>query len=60
MQEGLPTIGDIYDVCIETDKGVSEKLQVFDTPGDVSGYRTLSRYSCTRRSAEYQIVHKQW
>ena len=35
-QGGLPTIGDIYDIVVETEKGSNERLQIFDTPGSVS------------------------
>ncbi len=36
FQGGLPTIGDIYEVGLETEKGIVERLQIFDTPGSVS------------------------
>ena len=36
LQGGLPTIGDIYEVGLETEKGIVERLQIFDTPGSVS------------------------
>ena len=35
-QRGLPTVGDTYEVCVETDKGTPEKLFIYDTPGQVS------------------------
>lgn len=35
-QGGLPTLGDIYEVSLETEKGIVERLQIFDTPGSVS------------------------
>ena len=34
-QGGLPTLGDVYEATIETEKGPSEKLHIFDTPGSV-------------------------
>ena len=34
-QGGPPTIGDIFEVSVETEKGACEKLQIFDTPGSV-------------------------
>lgn len=36
VQGGLSTIGDIYEVGLETEKSVVERLQIFDTPGSVS------------------------
>ena len=33
FQGGLPTIGDIYDIVLETEKGTHERIQIFDTPG---------------------------
>ena len=47
FQGGLPTIGDIYEVGLETEKGLVERLQIFDTPGSVSGNLT-----CKRREGE--------
>lgn len=32
-QGGLPTVGDIYDIVLETEKGTHERIQIFDTPG---------------------------
>lgn len=37
MQGGVPTLGDIYDIVLETEKGTHERLQIFDTPGSVKG-----------------------
>jgi NF-kappa-B inhibitor-interacting Ras-like protein len=34
-QGGLPTLGDVYEATIETEKGPSEKLHIFDTPGSL-------------------------
>jgi hypothetical protein len=39
FQGGLPTSGDIYEVGLETEKGIVERLQIFDTPGSVSEIR---------------------
>ena len=36
VQGRLPTIGDIYEVGLETEKGIVERLQIFDTPGSVN------------------------
>ena len=57
-QSGPPTVGDIYEVCIETEKGTTEKLQIYDSSGSVSdanviifmpmGYLLLLLYSCSR------------
>ena len=35
-QESSSTLGDVYEVCAEAGSGNTEKLQIFDTPGDVS------------------------
>ena len=35
-QSGLPTLGDVYEATVETEKGPYEKLHIFDTPGSVS------------------------
>ena len=35
VQSGLPTLGDVYEATVETEKGSSEKLHIFDTPGSV-------------------------
>lgn len=43
---GRPTIGDIYEVSIETEKGTNEKLQIFDTPG--------SLFASSRNSSEQE------
>ena len=32
----MSTLGDVYEVLVETESGNTEKLQIFDTPGDVS------------------------
>lgn len=34
-QNGIPTIADIYDIVVETEKGVHERLQIFDTAGSL-------------------------
>lgn len=36
IQGGSCSKGDIYEVVLEVDKNVSEPLQIFDTPGEVS------------------------
>ena len=41
-QSGLPTLGDVYEATVETEKGPYEKLHIFDTPGSVS-----NMYGCT-------------
>ncbi|KAL5475604.1 hypothetical protein EMCRGX_G025436 [Ephydatia muelleri] len=34
-QESSSTLGDVYEVCAEAGSGNTEKLQIFDTPGDL-------------------------
>ncbi|CAI8037071.1 NF-kappa-B inhibitor-interacting Ras-like protein 2 [Geodia barretti] len=34
-QSGLPTLGDVYEATVETEKGPYEKLHIFDTPGSL-------------------------
>lgn len=38
FQGGLPTLGDVYEATVETEKGPSEKLHIFDTPGSVRSH----------------------
>ena len=52
VQGGLPTTGDIYEVALETEKGIVERLQIFDTPGSVSvgsspAKRSNMSYGCS-------------
>lgn len=41
MQPSFSTIEDIYTAVIETDRGVKEKVRIFDT-GSASGVRTMT------------------
>ena len=36
LQDGVKTLGDIYEAVIETEHPAAEAVQLFDTPGDVS------------------------
>lgn len=41
VQPSFSTIEDIYTAVIETDRGVKEKVRIFDT-GSASGVRTMT------------------
>lgn len=56
-QDGLPTIGDIYEVALETEKGVVERLQIFDTPGSVS---LSPMQTCVHPDSVHAHVGKIW
>ena len=35
MQGGPETLGDVYEVVIEVDSNCMERIQIYDTPGNV-------------------------
>ena len=56
-QDGVPTIGDIYEVALETEKGVVERLQIFDTPGSVSLTRCSPAHTQTLFTHTHTHTH---
>ena len=56
LQGGLSTIGDIYEVGLETEKGIVERLQIFDTPGSVSQNLTMTQLQGGRRGIIIIII----
>lgn len=49
-QSGLPTLGDVYEATVETEKGPYEKLHIFDTPGSVSSHELVFFYTKREKS----------
>ena len=56
FQGGLSTIGDIYEVGLETEKGIVERLQIFDTPGSVSPSLNMTQLQGGRRGIIIIII----
>ena len=56
-----PTIEDIYTAMIETDRGVKEKVRIFDTGGLVSFdiCRKVPKFSDARNFAVIHLKFKQ-